>query len=303
MVLIMLPSIESSRKTLSGAWWFMCVLTAMMSVLFFLPLSLIVNIPTPLLLAILGGCICVGLAMGIFVNFRSRFGTSSALWGFIYLVVVLEVMLSGGAVMLLTLIVDHPSAFFLAFVTNALAMLLSMLGGMLQTAKSFGMWNKETRENWRNIFNRYINYEKRQVNPLYKTNIKDEDDKGKRLMSSFWIVAVGTTNIPLLFEIYGGGRQNAIFLAAPMLMIAFAYVNLKAFGPTLMRILLLRKLEKEKGYRFQNADYEQIQELRRGFFLAKWLMKDYRLPQAETSNFATAAQQEQTPRQRKQRRR
>jgi hypothetical protein len=95
--------------------------------------------------------------------------------------------------------------------------------------------------------------------------------------------AIGV-NIPLLFQIYGGGRNNAIFLAVPLMTVTFTYINLKIFGPGLTRIFLLRKIEKEQGYRFQNADYEKIQELRRGFFLSRWLMKDYRPPINTTPN-------------------
>ena len=57
-----------------------------------------------------------------------------------------------------------------------------------------------------------------------------------------------------------------------------SYINIAVMGPMLMRIVFLRKLEKEQGYRFANADYERIQELRRHFRFARWLMKDYRPP-------------------------
>lgn len=87
----------------------------------------------------------------------------------------------------------------------------------------------------------------------------------------------------MLFQIYTGNRQNAIFLS-PLSTLAMSYMVFKTIGPAHVRIFLLRKIEKEQGFRFQNADYEKIQELRRGFFLAKWLMKDYRPPQMQAGS-------------------
>lgn len=85
-----------------------------------------------------------------------------------------------------------------------------------------------------------------------------------------------TVNVPLLFQIYTGSKNNAIFLAVPLLVGAFAYLSLKVLGPKIANLYVLRQYEKQTSRRFVNADYEKIQELRRTFFLSRWLMKDYR---------------------------
>jgi len=89
------------------------------------------------------------------------------------------------------------------------------------------------------------------------------------------ISCVGVANIPLAFEIYGGGRAHAIYFVAPFYVGLWVYINMKTVGPGLMRLLLVRRLEKEKGIRLANADLEEIQALRRGFFMARFFMRDY----------------------------
>lgn len=64
-------------------------------------------------------------------------------------------------------------------------------------------------------------------------------------------------------------------------------LNLKQFGPAFLRLLLVRRLEKEAGRPFVNADYEQIQELRRTFFLSRWLMRDY-VEKKESASISSA---------------
>jgi hypothetical protein len=61
-----------------------------------------------------------------------------------------------------------------------------------------------------------------------------------------------------------------------MFIAVFSYMNVKVVGPKIACLYLLRKYEKQTGRRFVNADYEKIQDLRRRFFLSRWLMKDYR---------------------------
>ncbi len=94
--------------------------------------------------------------------------------------------------------------------------------------------------------------------------------------AAIWSTAAMGANIPILFQIYTGARNNVIFLAVPLIIGVFAYLSIKTLGPKIACLWLLRKYEKQTGRCFVNADYEKIQELRRTFFLSRWLMKDYR---------------------------
>jgi hypothetical protein len=64
-----------------------------------------------------------------------------------------------------------------------------------------------------------------------------------------------------------------------MIIILSAYINIKTSGPQLAILYVLLKHEIKTKRRFVNADYEEIQNLRRTFFLSRWLMKDYQSQQ------------------------
>ena len=151
-------------------------------------------------------------------------------------------------------------------------MALTLLGGMFQESKAIGWWRANTPDQWKKKINEYIDYSTFQINPSFTSNATENSTE---IRSPIWIVAIGSANIPLFFEYFAGRKNDAIFLAVLLLTGVFAYVNLKYWGPSFARLLLLRKIEKSIGRRFINADLEQIQELRRGFFLARWLMKDF----------------------------
>ncbi len=217
----------------------------------------------------------IGLATGLYIKFRSEFTSLYSIVTPPLMMGMFEIAFVGSAVALAIIIAGRPDVRWLAFNTNAFCMLLTIAMGMLLEARALGLSDDKNR--WREEIEKYIDYVKRQVNPELTTKPHNMDYR-----YLFWLAVPIAVNIPLLFELYGGGRNNAIFFAAPLGIITFSYVNLRTFGPALTRLLLLRRIEKEVGYRFQNADYEQIQELRRGFFLSRWLMKDYRPPKVES---------------------
>jgi hypothetical protein len=217
----------------------------------------------------------IGLVPGVYITYRTEFSSLYSIVLLTYFYGSFEILMTGGAVALAIILAGHPELRWFAFNTNLVCMLSTFVIGGLLHAFSLGVLDKD--EGWRKKIEEHIDYPKRQVNPELTTKPSKVDPK-----NMIWLIAVGSANIPLLFQIYGGGRANAIFLAAPLSMALFSFYNLKTFGPALARLLLLRRIEKEVGYRFQNADYEQIQELRRGFFLSRWLMKDYRPPQTES---------------------
>mgnify|MGYP002683805538 CR=1 FL=1 len=70
--------------------------------------------------------------------------------------------------------------------------------------------SKEKVKEYCEEIDKYIDYSKSQVQPELTTK-----PHAVSIKDTFWIAAVGITNIPLLFELYGGGRANAIFLGAP----------------------------------------------------------------------------------------
>ena len=223
--------------------------------------------------AFLGG---LGVWHAFIMTYRSGFGSRQTLWTQVYFFSVIGLLLSSSGWMLALTLAGRPELHWIAVAANTLCVSLALLSGMYLDARRMGWRRARITGGWRAEIEKHIDYTAHQV----FTSLTAQKPPRYKFKHPFWIVAIGGANIPLLFELYGGGRPNAILFAAPLVTVTVIYTNVATFGPTLLRILLLRRLEKEVGYRFQNADYEQIQELRRGFFLAKWLMKDYRPPQS-----------------------
>ncbi len=243
------------------------------------------DVPGVTLLLVTGLAAVVGLIQGLYIMYRSSFALRHAFIMSFHFTVLIEIFMIGSTIAFAILLAGRPELRWFAFNTNAACVILTLLMGMYLESVRLEVWRDKTR--WRVKIEQYIDYAKQQVNPAlttkpYKMAYRD----------LLWLVVPLTANIPLMFELYGGGKVNAVYFAAPLGIITFSYFNLKTFGPALTRLLLLRKIEKEVGYRFQNADYEEIQEMRRRFFMAEWLMKDYKPPQTE--NVADAATQKQT---------
>lgn len=207
--------------------------------------------------------------------YRSELGSSYSLGVFIYTLVMVELMFAGGAAALAAVIGDRPESRWVAFFSNALCMALSFGGGMWRGWRALGGRGSAAPRDWRERIGTHIDLTRLIVRP---TLTNDATEGAISLSSSVWLAAVGAANVPLLFELYGGGRANAIFLVMPLLMGVLAYVNVKTLGPAFVRLNLLRKIEHAEGRKFQNADLAQIQDFRRGLTLSRWLMKGYSVP-------------------------
>ena len=214
----------------------------------------------------------IGFVAGMYLTFRSECGIASGLFRLLYGLFVMEIMFGGGGAALAMHIASRLDLSWWAFYTNCIIAMLSLFVGMYREADTLELWVKDVA--WRSKLKKYIDYSSQQLDPTV-TATSLSPRRNSHAQFPFWPIAIVSINLPLLFEAYVGGRNNAVFLAVPVLTSVFAYINLKHCGPGLVRLLLLRKLEKEAGFRFVNADYEQIQELRRTFFLARWFMKDY----------------------------
>lgn len=229
------------------------------------------------LLAIIG---LIGLVAGSYYTFRSSCGVDASLYYLLYVVIALEYFFGNGAAAAAVQIAGRPDLIWIAILVNSLTMLVTLMYGIHIEIKNFRPLNKLTGMYSLERFEKYINYPLRQIRPEVIVNTATTNNTWK---SPVFLVAVGSANIPLLFDLYSGGRFNAIFLAIPMVSGACAYINVKGFGPSLLHLYLLQKLENSLGHRFINADYEQIQDLRRTFFLSRWLMKDYIKPTSKAA--------------------
>ena len=232
---------------------------------------------TAVVFAVIAASTLFGALLGLYARHRARFGSLYAMCPFIVIFLFLAV---GTAVLaaIASRTAGRPDREWLAFFLGMLGTLPSLLIGMWLEARWFGWRLGGATQRWKRKIEPFVDYATRQVSPSLTENLSKRF-KEYPSSTSGWCVSL-VLNIPVFAEVFGGGRQNAVFYALPVIIGCFSYANIVAIGPIFMRIFFLRILEKEQGYRFANADYEQIQELRRHFRFARWLMKDYRPPQS-----------------------
>lgn len=276
----MLLSIETARSSLPNSLIAYSAGSLVSACLFFFSVfGDIKNININLLfLSIFFGFL--GFILACHYVYRSNWGSANALVGLIYLLLVSEIMLVGGAASLTVFLAGRAELRLLAVITTCITLIVSIFFGMQRSAGKVKLWNADILQLARDRFSKNINYSDKKFTPYPIVNIENQSNIG---LYGYLIIGVGITNIPLLFKVFTGEQSNAIFIAFPVLLGVFVYLNVKTIGGGVLNILLLRKLEKSLGYCFINADYEQIQELRRTFFLSRWLMKDYVKPTNTTT--------------------
>ncbi len=272
----MLLTLDAARHVLSKLGLTIAGTTALGLAMLLFPLFDSKVFTTLVLLIITIGAIG-GFFIGTYAKFRSKFNSTYGLYGFLYAFLVLQVMFTGGSAALLVQILGRSDLRWLAFGSSFFCLVLTLFGGMHREAKALYLFDKTKPEYWKDALKQHFEFERQIVKPSLTSQMRDIKDGGTQT-SYIWIAAGASVNIPLLFEIYGGGKNNAIYLVLIILLGTFTYINIKNLGPGLLRLIVLRRLEKSLGYRLINADLEQIQALRRSFFLSRWLMKDYVKP-------------------------
>jgi hypothetical protein len=277
----MLLSFQAASRALLKLSLALPCMSAVSAAVFLFPLYKGV-VPTSYLLYIVIVAAVIGFLLGMYVTFKGTFSSGYGIGVFFYWFVVFEVLFFSGAVVTAAKIAGRDDLKWLFIFSYVLTLIVTLIGGMYNEAKALKLSRTDQLEEWKEKLKQHVDFSNRLVKPSLTVDPRSLTD-GQGASSSMWIGAAISVNIPLLFEIYGGGRYNAIFFVVPLIMGTFAYLHITLIGPGLMRLLLLRKLEKSVGYRFVNADLEQIQELRRTFFLSRWLMKDYVKPPTASS--------------------
>lgn len=281
----MLLTIERARYVLPKYWWLVAASNAMLSGVFLFPMFQGL-ISTYAILVAMGIAALIGLFLGFYLMYRSTFNSSYGLGVFLYATTLFEFMLGSGAAVLAVQIADRPDLRWLAVFTNAICISISLLGGMYRETKALGWGAGGTAGGWQMQVEKYIDRSTHQVRPSLTT----ADFDSSTITASLALGAAAVVNVPLLIELLGGERYSVVYWAAPLIMGTIAYINATNLGPGFARLFLLRKLEKAGGRRFVNADLEQIQELRCGFFLSRWLMIDYAAAKLTSAALVTSAQ-------------
>ncbi|MBC7778339.1 MAG: hypothetical protein H7246_23105 [Phycisphaerae bacterium] len=270
----MMYSIDDASLLLPKAWYACSGGNLVMSGIFYVVMF---NGPNQrwsgdIFLIVVGLAVALGIILGLYVKYRTEFSPLYSIVIQHYFFILFDILFGGSVIAFAMTLSGRPDLRWFAFNANAACMVLTLVISIFLTARDMGVWDGTN--SWRQRIEKYIDYSKRQVSPTLTSDTVNY----KKIAYPHLIIGAGIGTIPLLFQIFTGNRQNVMFFAAPLLTLTLTYMTFKTIGPAHVRIFLLRKIEKEQGYRFQNADYEKIQELRRGFFMARWLMKDYRSP-------------------------
>ena len=272
----MVLSYKGAKERLSGMWWATCVVNALAVFVF---LGGMFGRDAE---GFLGGCIStaaiIGLCFGLYITFLSRFDSVYLQVFLGYYAVFINISLCGPSMAFAVNLLGYPNLRWPLFFWVTGGLLAFLAYGVLNYARAIRYFEEDAGTPfWRKEIDKYIDAKNRTIDPhavLSASHVKKENTK---IAGS--IIYAGLGIVPVLFLLFTGRRDNVIYFAAAALLVGAVLVNVRIVGPMIFRLYLVRKIEKEQGYRFANADYEQIQELRRHFRFARWLMKDYRPPQ------------------------
>lgn len=92
-------------------------------------------------------------------------------------------------------------------------------------------------------------------------------------MGKVAFLAALALNAPLLLQMNGWQANDVVWLAMPLLGGAVTYVLATGFGPALARAIAVRDVEKRVGQTFCTSRLEELQTLRRTFWLSRWLAR------------------------------
>jgi hypothetical protein len=247
------------------------------------------SLPKTTMLLIAGAAALIGLPIGICVKYRTSGGVTYGLWGYVvYLWMGLGCLAFGGLAGILAVITGHPEMRWMAFGLHVCLLTMALLAGLVMEARRLGFAPGSSDQAWRTKLAAYIDAGRNEIS----TRILDDVFIGEKTYgteTAVLIGAVGSANVVLMLRMFGGGVNNAVYLVAPLATLTFGHMSLKYFGPIILRLWLARRLESEQGRPFVNADFEQIQALRRTFILSRWLMTDYKgeAPSADKSRKMT----------------
>ena len=193
---------------------------------------------------VITGATAIGALIGLYARHRARFGSRYAMCPIILIFIFLAVCTAMFAA-IASRTAGRPDREWLLFFLGALGTLPSLLIGMGLEARLLGWRFGDSTQRWRRSIELFVDYTTRQVSPSLTENVSK---RFKEYPSSTagWVLSLGL-NIPVIAEVFGGGRQNAVFFGLPLAIGCASYLNIAVHGPVLMRILFLRVLERNRA--------------------------------------------------------
>ncbi|WP_207005619.1 hypothetical protein [Trinickia mobilis] len=213
-----------------------------------------------------------GFIIGVLIKYRVMFSVKFALGMASYCIFLLLFWMGSAVALAFADIAgrhaDRNPVLFFYLISIALPLIFGVVNQLVKV----NYFKSGRQDDWMRNLKIHVDFDRCIVFSKKNQNFEAPGELSARI----WSVGAMVTNIPLLFKIYTGSRNNMVFFLMPLMIGVSAYINVKSVGPHLAYLYMLRKYEKKTGRCFMNADYEEFQKLRRTFFLSRWLMKDYR---------------------------
>lgn len=240
--------------------------------LFVVPFMWAFVLEKPTLLAMAPASGIVFLLTGLYIKYRSRYSPRDALWAFPLALVFFGSLLVASTTALAWRM-NRPDLYGMAI---GIAVLLAC-GGL-----AVGYWSERrrlaalTQDGVPELLAPLLDLQRHRVRPA---------DAGAA-QASLGRLAFATAlalNVPLLLQLGGWDRNDVVWLAMPLLGGAVTYVLVTGFGPALARALAVVALEERMDRRFFTSRLEELQQLRRGFGLSRWLCRPEDRPVAKST--------------------
>jgi hypothetical protein len=216
-----------------------------------------------LLLAVLLGTAMAGVAG--WIAYRSDFAGRQGIAGAALMLLLLVPLVSGAAVMTVSL-AGLPQLSLLAVGTCSLSLAIAFVAGLRR------QWLTLQREGFDGAWAR--------------TNV---DPAAARLRASAlrgtgadavpgspwspWLAAALAANGPLLYRTWGASDAQAMPFVLAALALISVWVCARNVGPMAARGWFVLQLERHHGRRIVHEHHEELQALRCGFWLSRWLME------------------------------
>lgn len=201
------------------------------------------------------------LLSGVHMTYRSRFSPAEAMWSFVLALIFFGSLLVASTTSLVWRMGRpelHGAAVAVAAAIGTGGLLLGYLAERRRLSPS--------KDGIPVALMPIIDLEQHRLRPLPIAG-------SPPTMGRVAFLAALALNLPLLLQLNGLQRDDVLWLAMPVLGAAVTYVLTTGIGPSLARVRALRALERRTGQRFTTSRIEELNAMRRGLWLARWLCR------------------------------
>ena len=236
--------------------------------------------------------VTLGTAMAClsgWIVYRSDFGGRHGIAGAALLLLLLVPLVSGAAVMTLSL-AGAPQLSSLAVGTTLLSLTLAFVAGLRR------QWSTLQREGFDGAWAR-TNVDPDAARLRASALLGSHPDAAS---PSPWLVAALAANGPLLYRSWGVSDARAMPFVLAVLALTAVWVCVRNLGPMAARGCFVLQLERRLGRRILHEHHEELQAMRRSFWLSRLLMQreDRAEPPEQAPSNGQPTQRRRPPRRR-----